>query len=99
MRSKDYRNTQLGIHVETWYDGDWNINFTIEGVYDKIDRNNKVAVSKALLAIWKEIKIDLAGKELWCSPYDRDGNAEYRFNLFSKLGFVKEGKYTMTCQL
>lgn len=93
-------NSDLNTELNVWCDkGDWYISFRVAGSYDKQDNSKRIAITRWLLKEWKAVKTKYAGKTLYCEPWGDDGFAEYRSNIYSKLGFEYEDKLTMVIEL
>lgn len=66
---------------------DSTISFTVEGEYTKTERNNKVAISRWLLGMWRKVHEEYPSSSYYCVPYSEDGFGDYRANVYRKLGF------------
>lgn len=94
-----YINNNLSVEIQIWCDGDWNIVFLVGDSFDYEARANRIAITRWLLATWKEIQVEYKGKTLYCDAYNDDGKGDYRLSIYQKLGFIKDGKYCMYIDL
>lgn len=57
-------------------------------IIDKdLSKKDKYQITKWLLKTWKEFLSNNEFKLVVCVPFDKDGEADYRFNIYYKLGF------------